>query len=340
MTDFPNAGDISDSTRLVSEQKDNLENMLAATKEMPGGSASSELVISSGTVVPTLASHSIDTQGGASSDDLEHISVASVKDGHVLFIYPENDSRTIVVKHLEGGSGEIDLSNDADFSMTGVEQVLILLREGARWKEIGRIGGLSNEGHGIEQFTSSGTFVVPADITKVWITVVGGGGGGGGGGRAGASPLDAASSGSPGLLSQWDGAESSPGGLAGTGGSNVLHTGVTTPTITVSGISVVNGHHGEPGIGSDQGSGGKSAQCLGQYGQGGAGGNGAGGVQAGSGGGSGSAPATIVYKQEITGLTPGANITVTVGVGGAGGAGKGSAVNGTAGNDGIVIVEW
>ena len=36
------------------------------------------------------------------------------------------------------------------------------------------------EPHGVQEFTSSGTFIVPARVHKIWVTACGGGGGGGG----------------------------------------------------------------------------------------------------------------------------------------------------------------
>lgn len=53
----------------------------------------------------------------------------------------------------------------------------ILISDGAGWQSVG--GGASSE-RGYQLFTASGTFNVPAGVTKVKATVIGGGGGGGG----------------------------------------------------------------------------------------------------------------------------------------------------------------
>lgn len=117
-------------------------------------------------------------------------------------------------------------------------------------------GNLSNSSvniHGVQLFTSSGTFVAPAGITKVYLTMVGGGGSSGGssggngsgGGGAGASVINFpytvipgnsytvtvgaggtavsgfTTPGNDGGATSFDGTVSCPGG----GGSAILHTG-------------------------------------------------------------------------------------------------------------------
>ena len=64
---------------------------------------SSELTISAGAVTVTANFYRVDTQGDTSSDDLDTITAGTgVADGHVLWLRPENTTRTVVVKHNTG----------------------------------------------------------------------------------------------------------------------------------------------------------------------------------------------------------------------------------------------
>jgi hypothetical protein len=185
-------------------------------------------------------------------------------------------------------------------------------------------GGFSN----MQVFESSGTFTVPAGITKVKVTVVGGGGNGATGG---------------GSLS------SGGGGGGGGGGAIEVVTGLTpggTVSVTVGGAGGTssfgafcsatgggNGSGGSPGDGG-LGSGGQlniggsrggfptaSAGSAANYAQGGAGGN----SFLGGGGGNANVSAT-------------GNAGKAYGGGGAGGSTSGLA--GGAGAAGVVIVEY
>jgi len=203
-------------------------------------------------------------------------------------------------------------------------------------------------GGGKQRFTSSGTFAVPAGVTQVWVTIVGGGGGGGGGRGAGlgagwggvggsgtqsrfgsSTPIVAnggggglainplgGSAGGPGGGNGGKGGNSGPGfnnpGCGGEGGSNP-YSGPLTPD--PAGNRTAGGHFckydGSPAYG---------------YGGGGGGGGGAGGggVPGGNGGGGGGSGAVFIASSAS--VTHGSNTAVTVGTGGVGGA-RGSGQN-------------
>jgi len=206
-------------------------------------------------------------------------------------------------------------------------------------------GGFSN----MQVFTASGTFTVPAGITKVKVTVVGGGGGGGAG-------YNGANSGSAGVTSSFSAYASATGGAGGLGNAS----GSGTPgngglgglgasgTLNLSGNTGVSGTPGASSSSSNGGAGGGSVfggagkgatGNLGgsagtQYGGGGGGGGAAASSTASGGGGGGSGGCAISI---VTGLTPAGTVAVTVGTGGAG-AGGGNA--GGAGFAGVVVVEY
>ncbi len=169
MTIFP----AKDAMRNVANQgdmKDDLENMLAAAKELPGGSAESELTIASGSVTPTASTHSIDTEADASADDLTHIDQTNHPDGRIILIHSENASRVVTVKHDVAGNGKILLVDDLDLILDDPEDYLILQRVGTTWQELVRSHTKSQfcvQHHTESSVTFlSGSTNVPFDDTK------------------------------------------------------------------------------------------------------------------------------------------------------------------------------
>lgn len=110
--------------------------LLAVLQEMPGGAAATQLTIAGGAIVPTRSAHSVETEGGAPSDDLQSIGLANHTDGRWLSIKPANDTHAIVVKHALGGDGQIVLASGADVTLSGVGAELILRRRGTDWVEM------------------------------------------------------------------------------------------------------------------------------------------------------------------------------------------------------------
>lgn len=90
--------------------------------------AAATLTISSGAITPTQNWHAVDTQGAASTDDLETISAGSLTDGFVLFLKAANAARAVTVKHASG-AGNIRTSAGADFILSGT-QVAVAVWDG------------------------------------------------------------------------------------------------------------------------------------------------------------------------------------------------------------------
>jgi hypothetical protein len=90
-------------------------------------------------------------------------------------IEPASSIATDVTLTVPVTGGEIPLKDGSgNISTAGTITATSFVGDGAGLT--GLAGGFSN----MEVFTSSGTFTVPAGVTKVKVTVVGGGGGGGG----------------------------------------------------------------------------------------------------------------------------------------------------------------
>lgn len=179
-----------------------------------------ELTIASGAITITGSNHTIDTEGDASSDDLDTITGGT--DGMILTIRIENDAREVVLKD---GTGNIETPDSADITLSDDENAATLIYDAAlsKWlvtstfradptiasqaqAEAGTdnttfmtplrtaqaIAALGNaiDTQSFDESTGSGTWTKPASGTYAFVRCGGGGGagcfgtgeGGGGGG--------------------------------------------------------------------------------------------------------------------------------------------------------------
>lgn len=89
------------------------------------------LTISGGVITIDQSYHLVDTQGAASSDDLDTINGSA--QGDVLLLQNANASRSVVVKH---NTGNIFLSSATDFTLSGSTKALLLFRVGSVWSNV------------------------------------------------------------------------------------------------------------------------------------------------------------------------------------------------------------
>lgn len=94
---------------------------------------SSVVTISSGAITATEGYHEVDTEGGASTDDLDTISTTGISNGSVLVLQPASTSRTVVCKD---GTGNLRLAGD--FSMDGNHDTITLIKDTSFWYELSR----------------------------------------------------------------------------------------------------------------------------------------------------------------------------------------------------------
>lgn len=97
---------------------------------------STTLTIAAGVVTATQSFHTIDTEGGAGTDDLDTINISSYMGGGrptLLTLRAASSARDIVVKD---GTGNLRLT--ADFTMTHSDDWIELVYENSVWKEVGR----------------------------------------------------------------------------------------------------------------------------------------------------------------------------------------------------------
>lgn len=359
------------------------------------GSAST-LTISAGAVTATGSSHLIDTEGMAATDDLDTINGGV--DGQLLVVSQADAARTVV---LRDGTGNIETPTGVDISMDGgLDSFVFLKYDGSAWQVVASTQFASqaeaeagtdnaklmtplrvqqhydaqtipNPVYNREVFTSSGTWVRPAGVDQVKVTVTGGGGGGseGHGGNDGSDggsssfvgdttvTANGGSGGESSSLSttaaSFDICAGGSGGSGGSGGDTAISGGdggigfrrrTNEPPSSVEAMAF-------PGTGGASYFGGGasmrstysgtvgstvSGQNAESFGSGGGGGfqrsTVGGDALSGSGGGAG--------ETRIGSVSVSANASVTVGSGGSGGSGTGSVVDGGDGADGVVIVEW
>ncbi len=99
--------------------------------------APTELTIDAGAITITQSFHTVDTEGEGDTSDLVTINGGVV--GRVLILKPENDARTVVVKH---GTGNIWLKGKEDLDLDDLEDGLILVyTAGSKWTDLGAPGG-------------------------------------------------------------------------------------------------------------------------------------------------------------------------------------------------------
>ena len=164
MTTLPTGTYIADTARTVSEVRSALSDLVNFIKERLGGSAETELTISSGQVTPTLGTHSLDTEGDAATDDLTNIVTTNLVDGSLLLVRAVNSGDVVTLKHLAGGAGQMALANGVDAVLSSTSTHILLRRSGTDWVEVFRSGTVTTAGTGL--VLSGGGTTLGADIAS------------------------------------------------------------------------------------------------------------------------------------------------------------------------------
>ena len=138
-----------------------------------------ELTISSGVITVTQGYHAVETEGGASSDNLDNI--GGGEEGMVIILRASNDAHTVVVR--TGVGGNIVLNNN--ISLDDNEKHIILICDGTNWHHftlapigdgdidasfLGLVtGALSETGQHAKIFSWQNTFGYSIIITQIFI---------------------------------------------------------------------------------------------------------------------------------------------------------------------------
>lgn len=92
--------------------------------------AATTLTIATGAITVTQTNHKVDTEGAASTDDLDTISGGS--EGQIIVLRQANSARAVVVKN---GTGNIVISS-GDYTMSDGKMQLALQYDGTNWRPI------------------------------------------------------------------------------------------------------------------------------------------------------------------------------------------------------------
>lgn len=138
MTDLPAAGIFTDPATTNAEAKQAQEDIRAFMAQVPGGQASSTLIIAAGSITPNRAYHHVDTEGATAADDLTHLAVASLPSGSWVLLEVTDPARVVTLKHAAGGSGQMLLATAADFALDTLGKWVLLRRDGTDWEEMTR----------------------------------------------------------------------------------------------------------------------------------------------------------------------------------------------------------
>src|SRR5690349_10794513 len=120
MVALPAAGYFNGSGRTNQQAKDAQDAVLAFVRQVPGCETTEALTIATGAVTPSKGFVVLDTEAGASTDDLANIAqpTGGLPDGAWLAVAIADPSRVVVVKHAAGGTGQVLLSDGADLTLT------------------------------------------------------------------------------------------------------------------------------------------------------------------------------------------------------------------------------
>lgn len=141
MATLPAAGYFNNAARTEGEFKQAQEDFLAGVKQIPGaGVAELTATISSGSITPAGSGGVvvIDTEASAATDDLTNIATTNYPDGSMLLIRNSNAARFVVVKHLSGGAGQMNLDRGGEYTLDDTKKWLLLQRRSADWYEVFR----------------------------------------------------------------------------------------------------------------------------------------------------------------------------------------------------------
>lgn len=94
----------------------------------------SELTIASGAVTVTANHHKIDTEADGATDDLDTINGG--EEGMLLILQPQDDARTVVIRHIGGGTGNVRTKTGSSVSLDNYGDTFMAIYDGSNWLEV------------------------------------------------------------------------------------------------------------------------------------------------------------------------------------------------------------
>ena len=144
MARVPAAGVMVTSPKDPAVLKAEEEQRRKAIEQLPGAAVEGAYAIASGAIKPLVGLVAIDTEGAASSDDLDRMTgepnqtLTGFPVNGIVIVRAANTARTVVLKHEAGGSYDLSLAPGVDFALDDDRKSVAFQLRGTRWYEIVR----------------------------------------------------------------------------------------------------------------------------------------------------------------------------------------------------------
>ena len=141
--EVPDFGEIGEDTNTNAEQEVLLEELAEGVRRIPGLGFSGAVVdtISAGSITPDRGFVRVDTEGGAFFDNLDRIEIDNYLPESEICIRITDPARSVNIRNLQGGSGQIELVDSFGFTMVSKRMFLWLWLDGTTWRELDRSYG-------------------------------------------------------------------------------------------------------------------------------------------------------------------------------------------------------
>jgi len=168
MVDLPSRATIIDDAITTADWQTNYGDIRDFIAQLPGGKVPDELTIASGSVTPVTGIALVDTESSAATDNLGNILQTNLADGNLLILSAYVSGRVVVVRHNQGGAGNILLLGEASKTLTN-KDFLVLRRSGTTWVETGFYVYSSEYAYKVR--SSTGAEFLEWDGTDLYVTI-------------------------------------------------------------------------------------------------------------------------------------------------------------------------
>lgn len=143
MTDLPDKTDLTSGATSEAEFQGAIGALYDYIQELVTGATPEVNDIVLGEITPTSTFITVDTENDTSSDDLDNILFTNIGP-KVIFVRSLSSARSVVLKHLAGGSGQLYLHGEADVTLNNVNKLIVFSYNTVsnRWEELWRNWGL------------------------------------------------------------------------------------------------------------------------------------------------------------------------------------------------------
>ena len=143
MATLPSRADLVSSLTTEAAYQSALGDFYDFVSQLWVSGAPEDLTIALGSVTPTRAAITVDTESSTATDDLTNV-VATNINNKTLIIRAKHAARKVVIKHLAGGSGQFFNNTAGDVELDNVTKVIMFSYNNTsnRWEEMYRNWGV------------------------------------------------------------------------------------------------------------------------------------------------------------------------------------------------------